>query len=1292
MEFISKNPSTSKSIKCNVCDQSFTNVQNLSRHQKSVHGDVVDHHKCVNCQAIFSRKDNLKRHLQLKACHRHIPLISENKCEICGLVFTNRSNFLRHNRMKHGGEEQHHCIHCDIQFARKDIMDRHLKTGACKALKRKSGEEHHSDKKIKFSNDPRKADLQIAGGQRRISGQDASPSTRASRSAFSGKLKDVFIQNEEGYLDIKEFLNEKKITVSQFISSELSNFELKVNLRLLCLYEKNILNDVKIDEKCFKTCNTIILKSTDIDNVYSCFTDKLLAESSEFEQKESGWTLVQIKGLEVRTNKYNPLGGSSYLELPLGIQAKKAIINVKNQDFECFKWSVLSALHPVQENAHRVSNYMPFSNELNFSGISFPISLKNIPRFEKLNDISINVYSYTEKLVIYPLLITEKERSRHVDLLFLKNDHNEHYCWIKDLSRLVSSQISKHKCQKYICRHCLLHFGKEEFLLKHKEICYQNDSIRVQMPENKWLKFENFRHIQKVPFVVYADFECYTAPIAHCDPSSHSSFMSPYQQHKPMSFCYYIILNGNMYKPPVVYRGPNAGKVFFEMLKSEAREVEEIYSITKPMTNLNQEAEMYFRNAETCYICKNEFSIANHKVKDHCHITGLFRGAACNTCNLKCKLPDFLPILLHNLTNYDLHLFVKEFGSDDREIQIIPHNEEKYISISKSISKKIKLRFLDSFRFMPGSLENLGKNLSKEQFVHTQTFFTSDKVELLLRKGVYPYDYMSDESKCADTSLPSKELFYSKLNESDISDSDYEHAENVWNSFNINNLGEYSDLYVKSDVLLLSDIFENFRELCMKTYNLDPVWYFTAPGLSWDAMLKITGVNIELFTDYDMLLFVEKGIRGGISQCSHRYAKANNKYMENYDPKEPSNYLLYLDANNLYGWAMSQYLPLNNFSWSPTQIDVRNISNNSDIGFILEVDIDYPIEIHDNHSDLPLAPENIVPRGCKEKRLLTTLYNKEKYVIHYRNLKQCIQQGLKVRKIHRILQFNQKPWLKPYIELNTNLRCKSKNTFEKNFYKLMNNAIFGKTMENIRRRVDIRLCSSSTKLEKLISKPNFQCRTIFDNNLVAVHMKRTCVTFNKPMIVGMSILDVSKTLMYDFHYSVMKPKYEDCIRLLYTDTDSLIYSIKTEDIYQDMKENISFYDTSDYPENNIFNMPLMNKKVLGKMKDECSGEIMTEFIGLRSKMYAYKIQENKICKKLKGVKKSCIEKKIKFEDYYRCLFEEKELIVKMNLIRSNQHDVFSITQNKLALSSKDEKRYVLNNKINTLAFGHHEID
>ena len=389
--------------------------------------------------------------------------------------------------------------------------------------------------------------------------------------------------------------------------------------------------------------------------------------------------------------------------------------------------------------------------------------------------------------------------------------------------------------------------------------------------------------------------------------------------------------------------------------------------------------------------------------------------------------------------------------------------------------------------------------------------------------------------------------------------------------------------------------------MCLKEYELDPAHFLLLPGLAWQACLKKTNIELELLTDYNMLLMVEEGIRRGICHSIHRCAKDNNKYMKNYNNNEESSYIQYLDANNLYGWAMSKKLPVTGFKWTDNNIIdkefIKNYNENDKKGYILEVDVKYPKKLHDLHSDLPLLPERMEINKCK--KLVCNLYDKKKYVVQINSLKQALNHGLKLKKVHRIIEFNQEAWLKPYIDMNTELRKLAKNDFEKDLFKLMNNSVFGKTMENTRKHRDIKLVTTDKKRSKLVSEPNYHTINLISEDLSIIEMKKTKGKMNKPIYLGLSILEISKILMYEFWYDYMKPKYNNDVKLCYMDTDSFVVHIKTNDFYKDISGDVdNRFDTSNYEVKRP--LPIgKNKKIIGLMKDELGGEIIMEFIALR---------------------------------------------------------------------------------------------
>ncbi|CAH0547067.1 unnamed protein product [Brassicogethes aeneus] len=705
------------------------------------------------------------------------------------------------------------------------------------------------------------------------------------------------------------------------------------------------------------------------------------------------------------------------------------------------------------------------------------------------------------------------------------------------------------------------------------------------------------------------------------------------------------------------------------------------------------------KNAKKCHICNKYFIQGDVIVRDHNHQNGQFRGFAHRVCNLNYKNTFMVPVVFHNLTKYDSHFLIKDLANFSR-ISLLPINKEKYISFTIYDNETIiKLRFVDSFRFMASIFDKLSSYLTEYPILRKEfKNLSNDNLTLLQRKGVFPYDFVDSEEKLDFPCLPEKSVFYKKLNDCDISENDYAHAQHIWREFGCQNLGEYSDLYLKTDSLLLADVFEQFRNSSFKTYRLDPAHYYTLPEYTWDCMLKYTQCPLQILKDVDMILFIEKAIRGGVSQCCNRYSEANNKYMTNFNPSKPSKYLLYFNVNALYSWGMSQYLPYDGFEWvkNHENFDDFNVSDNSPVGYFLEVDLEYPQHLHDLHKDLPFCPENQKPPNSKLSKLMTTLTNKSKYIIHYRNLKQALSHGLILTKIHRFLKFKQSPWLKPYIELNTNLRQNAKNDFEKNLFKFQNNSAFVKTMENIRKHRIVKLVTrweGRYGAKNLIASPNFQNRTIFNENLIAVELSKTNLCFNKPLYIGMAILDILKTCVYAFHYDFILSKFNHT-KLLYMDTDSLVYEFNCNDAYDEIiRENIHRFDTSDYAKNNQCNIPLINKTIPGLMKDELNGKIMSHFVGLRSKMYTFKIEGEKCVKKSKGVKNTVVKNGITFQDYFDYLNTKTDKIISQNSIRSITHNVYSIKQQKIGLSSFDDRRYLLENITHdTLPWGHYSIN
>jgi hypothetical protein len=1125
-------------------------------------------------------------------------------------------------------------------------------------------------------------------------------------------------------------------------------------------FDRTIDQSVQENVGRFRTEIQRLCDPSDID--LNSLQQELDRQVDHFTNLASGWNLVMINQLTLHIARYRPLIGSSFIATPRSLIYKHCIVNVECEGQNCFQYAILSAMFPAHKNSERMSKYTPHIDKVNWSGLTYPVKLPTIRQFERNNlNLTVNVYKYieptnTENEEVVPIYITKhSHRDIHINLLLISNDATSHYVWIKNMSSLLAGRTKGHHIT-FVCPHCIHPFTNEHAFDNHFDDCSKHIHQKILYPsdEEKFLFWKSRSKTELYKFCIYADFESYL------DEKVEGNVLN---EHEPSGFCIYTVSSDEEFQlPPILYSGEDVMERFFDALLAEQRRISCILGVNYKMLPLTRAEETMFNNTTLCPKCNSGFSDQNRKTRHHNHATGNFITALCNACNMQIKprkrkywrpkmnrkeyrndpehdrLPQdcdkfnfqiHIPVCYHGLSNYDAHHIFKYFNkrvvkmfdnkpkNDDDEdkkgdaslnVPIIALNLERFVSF-----ELLNLRFIDTVKFLNSSLEVLVENLVKscilpfDKFIHTRQHLGESS--LLFAKGVFPYQYFNSLERFKETKLPPKEKFYNSLKEEEISDEDYERAQKIWKNFNCKTFEDFHNHYLMTDVLLLSDVYECFRRTGMNFYGLDPCQYLTLPAFSWDALLKYTDIKLELISDPEIFLFFENNIRGGVSVCSHRYARANNQYLPDFNPDKATSYLAYLDANNLYGWAMSQYLPIGKFRFLTeceiAKIDFLDLVDNAETGYVLEVDLEYPESLHDSHNDYPLAPENVLitrdmlspfclsfnQKHIDSNKLVPNLRNKMKYVIHYRNLKLYVELGMKIKRIYRVLSFVQSPWMKEYIDFNTEKRKCAQNNFEKDFFKLMNNSVFGKTMENVRRHTKINLVSDPIKFMKMTSRPQIKHFKIINEDAVIVERIKSAVLLCKPIYTGFCVLDLSKLLMYNFHYNVIVAKYRENVKVLYTDTDSLLYAISTPNLYTDIREMANEFDLSDYPENSGLKS-MTNAKVLGKMKDECSGKAAVEFVGLRSKMYSLLVEQNKPAKlTAKGVKHGYVRKHVRHEMYLHTLKSRIGTTATFLNFRSRNHVIETVQFVKKCLAAYDDKRFVQEDGISTYAYGHYRI-
>ena len=683
------------------------------------------------------------------------------------------------------------------------------------------------------------------------------------------------------------------------------------------------------------------LTESDIDNID--VRSQLEHQIQIQETKESGWIFDKINSMKISFYKTTELNGTSFVKNPL---RSNAILNIQNNDKYCFIWSVLASLYPCEnDHPNRVSNYKQYFNELNINDFDFTNGFKcsNVHRFNELNNLSVNIYElnfYQDcdkwKHNLIPIEISKNESDKVIDLLIYKN----HYALIKKLHVFLGNHN-----KSFVCRRCLISYTCENAVKNHKEKCGDDNICTVRTSNESHLFWKKHFHKNPIYFRIIADFEADNEK----DYSKIGNKTTNIYKQNPVLNGYYIIselqdvLKSDCYESPLGY--DNVDWFVKQVIKLENK-MAFYFKNTKKDIIMTQEDEEDYRNNNICRFC--EKNIESDKVRDHCHLTGKYRGPVHNTCNINIKQKDsnFIPFAFHNFSIYDCHMLFKrlvDLKKDNVKFKLIPKTNEEYIAVKYGC-----IRFIDSYRFLSESLDKLVKNLDEDDFKILKKEFP-DKWQYLNKKLAYPYQYFNsiDDYKKPVDNLK-KEDFFNKLKNEYPDDEEIERTKEIIKLFNIKDGEELTKLYCKSDVISLADVFEKFVKVSTEEYKINPLYCVSLPGYTYQCALKYTDIKLQTLQDKDLILLIENNIRGGISSVM------GDRYVKSAENKK----ILYMDATNLYGHSMCQMLPYGEIEmWhgDPDKYwiwldEILNTPDDNEIGYFLEVDLKYPDNIKEKQN------------------------------------------------------------------------------------------------------------------------------------------------------------------------------------------------------------------------------------------------------------------------------------------------------------------------------------------------------
>ena len=1187
-------------------------------------------------------------------------------------------------------------------------------------------------------------------------------------------------------LDVKNFfININENLRKTLLENMMNGCSLKIYMCAYVSFHKPLINNEAIDIMTeaipvFRSSMFLIFNENEISDTLSEIQNIFDSKIEMFQTLASGWHFNKIMMIDLHLTLYEPLSGSTYVAVPDWIRTKHCVINVHNSDNRCFIWSICASqleLLPFEsKNHYRIKTLKKVENSLNLNldFLTFPVSINQIHFFEKYNtSFNINVFGEnTKQKSIFPIYLSKNNGDKIIDLLLIETDEQKHYTWIKNMKPLL-----RNKNKGYIsdfCRNCLITFRTRKSYMNHIPDCIVQGKQNIIIPKSGVIEFKNHHHKLVHPFCIYCDFECTLVEHEQVERCMDCTGTDIIHTHVPNSFCFVTVETYSDRLKSEYYLGEDCIDMFINKLKLECKRL----AILKSRFTVSLEPDDFLTlEKKICHICEKIIIPSEKAVRDHCHVTGDANGFAHNKCNLKYHYEAAVPLIMHNGGKYDLHLFIKKLAKYSKRLKIIPNSMEQcqtltcfwkcaecIVGDSKPCSHYLPFRLIDSYKFLNASLADLVQNAKNDKsdfplltkWLETEfnSFNLAKRKELLTQKGYYPYEFVTNlDIFKTQMELPPISKFYSRLKGESIDENEYQHACNVYEEFNCNSFLEYHKLYLFSDTFLLADVFQAFRKLSYQESNLEVLYYVSAPSFAFDVMLKQTKIQLDLITDYEQYVFIENSVRGGLAQISKRYSESNNPLLKEFDPKLPINWIYYIDCNNLYGKCMTDYLPYGNFSWlTDNEIDeiykllqtndfLDYLLKNPTQGYFIEADIEYPSTLHEHHNSYPLCPEQFKPSldmlsplqqemkghfslgNSSYTKLIPHFFKRHKYKVYSETLAHYVRLGLRVTKIYRILHFNQSRWLKDFIFGLIEQRKNSKSLIKSEYLKMIINSIYGKFLENVRERSNIKLVTTEKYAKRLINQSSYVRHQIFDENLIGIQMIHTSIVLNKAIYVGSCILDRAKTHMYNFYYDVLKPNFPN-MDLIMTDTDSFLLDIQTDDLYKTLSKIPSFFDFSNMNKNhilfqnkeydNIHEYLDINAKTPGKYKDESRGLLIKKVTALKAKLYAILLSQNQRSnitkakyrllnkkgkkeanrteyKRGKGIPKAIVEKHLTYDAFENALFNYEDVRIKAYRISSKHHTLNTIVQSRTGISCYDDKRYIESDNIHTKAYGHFSL-